>query len=130
MRSAPVLRAWNKSPFCKRRKHHGESQSRTCQVEARRKARGARTTTRTPAQRTETRSAVMATRRKGTWLRRAAASIRRRGTEGAFGKATAKKIRAGLRKGGIQAKRAAFAKAMKTIARRRRTRRAAARRRR
>lgn len=39
-----------------------------------------------------------------------------RGTEGSFGKATTKKINAGLKKGGKTAKKAAFAKAMKTIA--------------
>lgn len=65
----------------------------------------------------------MAARKR--WIQKVARSIARRGTAGKFGKATAKKIKAGLRKGGIQAKRAAFAKAMKTIARRRKHRTAA-----
>ena len=53
------------------------------------------------------------------WIQKAAARMKRKGTEGSFGKATKKKIAAGLKKGGKQAKKAAFAKAMKTVARRR-----------
>ena len=53
------------------------------------------------------------------WIQKAAARMKRKGTEGSFGKATGKKITAGLKKGGKTAKKAAFAKAMKTIARRR-----------
>ena len=45
--------------------------------------------------------------------------MKARGTVGSFGKATPKKIKAGLAKGGAQAKKAGFAKAMKTIAARR-----------
>jgi hypothetical protein len=60
--------------------------------------------------------------KKKRFLQRARKSMEERGTVGAFGKATPKKIAAGLRKGGVQAKRAAFAKAMKTIARKRRAR--------
>jgi len=45
--------------------------------------------------------------------------MKRRGTLGSFGRATKKKISAGLKRGGKSAKKAAFAKAMKTIARRR-----------
>jgi len=45
--------------------------------------------------------------------------MERRGTVGAFGKATPSKIKRGLAKGGVMAKRAAFAKAMRTIARNR-----------
>lgn len=54
------------------------------------------------------------------FLQRARESMERRGTVGSFGKATASKIKRGLAKGGAMAKKAAFAKAMKTIARRRR----------
>jgi hypothetical protein len=53
------------------------------------------------------------------FLQRARASMEKRGTVGSFGKATPKKIKAGLAKGGAQAKKAGFAKAMKTIAARR-----------
>ena len=45
--------------------------------------------------------------------------MKARGTVGSFGKATPGKIKAGLAKGGAQAKKAGFAKAMKTIAARR-----------
>lgn len=62
------------------------------------------------------------TKRKKKFLQRATASMKRRGTLGSFGKATSKKIKAGLKKGGKAAKKAAFAKAMKTIARRRKNR--------
>lgn len=55
----------------------------------------------------------------GNFLARARASMERRGTVGSFGKATPKKIKAGLAKGGAQAKKAGFAKAMRTIASRR-----------
>jgi hypothetical protein len=56
------------------------------------------------------------------FLKRARESMERRGTVGSFGKATAKKIKRGLAEGGAMAKKAAFAKAMKTIARHRRER--------
>jgi hypothetical protein len=56
------------------------------------------------------------------FIQKAVAKMKRKGTEGAFGKATSSKIKKGLAKGGVQAKRAAFAKAMKTIARRRKRR--------
>lgn len=45
--------------------------------------------------------------------------MKRKGTLGSFGKATGKKIAAGLKAGKKRAKKAGFAKAMKTIARRR-----------
>lgn len=45
--------------------------------------------------------------------------MERRGTVGSFGAATPKKIAAGLKKGGAMAKKAAFAKAMRTVARNR-----------
>ena len=50
------------------------------------------------------------------WLGKAAASMKKRGTTGAFGKATAKKISKGMKAGGLQKKRAVFAKNMKAIA--------------
>ena len=66
---------------------------------------------------------------KKRWIQRATARMKRRGTVGAFGKATAKKIKAGLRAGGLQAKRANFArnvaKASRRNARRRRAGRTA-----
>lgn len=56
------------------------------------------------------------------FLAKARASMERRGTIGSFGKATPKKIKAGLKKGGEMAKKAGFAKAIKTIAARRKAR--------
>lgn len=53
------------------------------------------------------------------FIQKARESMERRGTVGSFGKATPKKIAAGLKKGGAMAKKAAFAKAMKTVARNR-----------
>lgn len=50
------------------------------------------------------------------FIAKAEESMEKRGTKGSFGKATDKKIKAGLAKGGAQAKKAQFAKAMKTIA--------------
>jgi hypothetical protein len=57
--------------------------------------------------------------RGGRWLGKARESMERRGTVGSFGPATESNIQAGLRAGGKRAKKAAFAKAMRTIARRR-----------
>lgn len=54
------------------------------------------------------------------WIQPAVKRMRKKHSEGSFGKATGKKIKAGLKAGGKRAKKAAFAKAMKTIARRRR----------
>lgn len=56
------------------------------------------------------------------FLAEARARMKRKGTVGKFGRATASKIKRGLAKGGKEAKRAAFAKAMKTIARKRKAR--------
>ena len=53
------------------------------------------------------------------FIGKARASMEKRGTVGSFGKATPKKIAAGLKAGGAVAKKAAFAKAMKTVARNR-----------
>lgn len=50
------------------------------------------------------------------WIQGARERMKAKGTEGAFGKATDKKIAAGKKKGGVQAKRAVFAQNMKKIA--------------
>jgi len=52
----------------------------------------------------------MADKDDSHWMEDAAASMKARGTTGSFGKATPKKIAAGLKKGGAQAKKAQFAK--------------------
>lgn len=49
------------------------------------------------------------------WIQKATAKMKKKGTLGKFGKATAKKIAAGKRAGGLQKKRAVFAKNMKNI---------------
>lgn len=53
------------------------------------------------------------------FLAKARKSMEERGTVGSFGKATDSKIKKGLAAGGKMAKKAAFAKAMKTVARER-----------
>lgn len=50
------------------------------------------------------------------WIQKAAAKMKEKGTEGSFGKATPKKIAAGLKEGRKMAKKAQFAKNMKKIA--------------
>lgn len=50
------------------------------------------------------------------WIGEADAKMKAKGTKGSFGKATTKKIAAGLKKGGKMAKKAQFAKNMKAIA--------------
>ncbi len=57
--------------------------------------------------------------KKGNWIQKADDEMEAKGTKGAFGKATQKKITAGIKKGGKQKKRAIFAKNMKTIANKR-----------
>lgn len=52
---------------------------------------------------------------KKFWIQKAVAKMRKKGTLGSFGKATSKKIKAGLKKGGKIAKKAQFAKAMKSL---------------
>lgn len=52
----------------------------------------------------------------GKWIQKAAAKMKKKGTVGAFGKATSKKIAAGKKKGGLAEKRAVFAENMKKIA--------------
>lgn len=51
------------------------------------------------------------------WIQKAVNKMKKKGTLGSFGKATAKKIKAGLKKGGAAAKKANFARNMKRIAR-------------
>lgn len=54
--------------------------------------------------------------KKGGWIGKATAKMEKKGTVGAFGKATSKKISAGKKAGGLQKKRAIFAENMKKIA--------------
>jgi hypothetical protein len=58
----------------------------------------------------------MAAKKGGKWIQAAAAKMKKRGTVGAFGKATPSKIAAAKKKGGLQEKRAVFAANMKKIA--------------
>ena len=59
----------------------------------------------------------MATKKKDNrWMEKAAARMKRKGSKGSFGKATGKKIKRALKKGGKTAKKAAFAKAAKKVA--------------
>lgn len=51
------------------------------------------------------------------WIQKATAKMKKKGTLGKFGKATAKKIAAGKKAGGLRAKRAIFAQNMKRIPR-------------
>ncbi len=44
------------------------------------------------------------------WMEHAAEKMKKKGTVGSFGKATPKKIKAGIKKGGKRAKKAEFAK--------------------
>ena len=60
----------------------------------------------------------MATKKRN-WIQKATKKMKRKGTVGAFGKATTKKIAAAKKKGGLAKKRAVFAENMRKIARRR-----------
>ena len=51
------------------------------------------------------------------WIQGVVAKMKKKGTLGAFGKATSKKISAGKKAGGLQARRANFAANMKSISR-------------
>lgn len=51
----------------------------------------------------------------GTWIQQATEKMKQKGTLGAFGKATSKKIASAKKKGGIAKKRAIFAQNMKKI---------------
>jgi hypothetical protein len=53
------------------------------------------------------------------WIQAAEEKMEEKGTKGAFGKATSKKIATGKKEGGLQKKRAVFAQNMKAIARKR-----------
>ena len=53
------------------------------------------------------------------WIQKATAKMKAKGTLGKFGKATASKIAAAKKKGGIQEKRAILAQNMKKIANKR-----------
>jgi hypothetical protein len=63
-------------------------------------------------------------RRKGKrrFIQKAVARMEEKGTVGAFGAATPRKIARAKAKGGLQAKRAVFAENMRKIARRRKRR--------
>jgi hypothetical protein len=50
------------------------------------------------------------------FIQEATEEMKEKGTLGSFGKATAKKISAGKKKGGVMAKKAVFAENMKKIA--------------
>jgi hypothetical protein len=50
------------------------------------------------------------------WIQKATAKMKKKGTLGKFGKATAKKIASAKKKGGLAKKRAIFAQNMKRIA--------------
>ena len=52
----------------------------------------------------------------GKFIQKATAKMKAKGTLGAFGKATPKKIAAGKKAGGVEEKRAVFAENMKKIA--------------
>ena len=55
----------------------------------------------------------------GKWIQKAESSMERKGTVGAFGKATPKKIARAKAHGGLEAKRATFAENMRKIAHKR-----------
>ncbi len=61
-------------------------------------------------------------RKGGFFIQAATERMKKKGTLGSFGKATPKKIAAGLKAGKKRAKKAGFAKAMRTIAARRKRR--------
>ena len=53
---------------------------------------------------------------KKRWIQGAREEMQRKGTEGTFGRATAKKISSAKKHGGVDKKRAVFAQNMKRIA--------------
>ncbi len=65
----------------------------------------------------------MARKRGGLWIQKVRERMKRRGTIGAFGKATKGKIAAGIRAGGRQKKRAVLARTFKRLAQRRKSKR-------
>lgn len=52
----------------------------------------------------------------GKWIQAASEKMEENGTKGKFGKATSKKIKSAMKKGGIAKKRAIFARTMKKLA--------------
>ena len=62
-------------------------------------------------------------RTRNLWIQAAVAKMKRQGTLGSFGKATPKKIKAGLKAGGKMAKKALFAQNVKKIAQRKKRKR-------
>lgn len=58
----------------------------------------------------------MALKKPKKWIQKATAKMKKKGTLGSFGKATAKKLGAAKKKGGKAEKRAVFASNMKKIA--------------
>ena len=62
------------------------------------------------------------------WIQSATKEMKRKGTVGAFGKATTKKISRAKKEGGLEEKRAVFAQNMKRIASKRSTKRRSGRR--
>lgn len=59
---------------------------------------------------------MAAKKKPDKWIQSAEKKMEDKGTVGAFGKTTAKKVAAGKKKGGIAKKRAVFAANMKKIA--------------
>jgi hypothetical protein len=55
-------------------------------------------------------------KKSGKWIQKADKKMEEKGTKGAFGKATGKKIAKAKAKGGLQEKRAVFAENMSRIA--------------
>ncbi len=55
----------------------------------------------------------------GLWMQKVREKMERKGTKGAFGKATASKIAAGKRAGGLRKRRAVLAETFKRTAKRR-----------
>jgi hypothetical protein len=64
----------------------------------------------------------MARKRSKKWIQKSVAKMEEKGTVGAFGKATSKKIARGKREGGLQKKRAVWAENLKKANARRRRR--------
>ena len=67
-------------------------------------------------------------KRGGKWMQAESKREERAGTKGAFGRATAKKIAAGKKKGGLAKKRAILAQNFKRIAQKRKKKRGGTRR--
>lgn len=57
------------------------------------------------------------------WIQKAEEKMEAKGTKGKFGKATPKKIKSAMKKGGVQKKRAVFAANMRKIAQKHKSKR-------